>query len=171
MYTTNGCAKLAGTGTCRHIRWSRAYQTPLMGDTSGGEYAGRERTVMISVSKNCVQILASWGPALSCCNRRWCSWMHGTNNEPQNLVTVSLHSKCHQSNAPVFSSITYICPYHNHTTLGDHTRCWLFFFFWVPRHFSEWPFIGKQPNPLSCSWSSLLERLTIKYFWQGHAKT
>ncbi len=29
-------------------------------------------------SRNCVQILATWGRALSCCNMRWWSWMNGT---------------------------------------------------------------------------------------------
>ncbi len=48
-----------------------------MGDMSG-EYAGHARTGMFSPSRNCVQILATWGRALSCCNMRWWSWMNGT---------------------------------------------------------------------------------------------
>ncbi len=32
----------------------------------------------LSASRNCVQILATWGRALSCCNMRWWSWMNGT---------------------------------------------------------------------------------------------
>uniref|UniRef100_A0A9J8BTC4 Uncharacterized protein n=1 Tax=Cyprinus carpio carpio TaxID=630221 RepID=A0A9J8BTC4_CYPCA len=32
------------------------------------EYAGHARTGMFSASRNCVQILATWGRALSCCN-------------------------------------------------------------------------------------------------------
>ncbi len=32
----------------------------------------------VLASRNCVQILATWGRALSCCNMRWWSWMNGT---------------------------------------------------------------------------------------------
>ncbi len=68
---------LAGTGTRCRIRWSRASQTCSMGDMSG-EYAGHARTGMFSASRNCVQILATRGRALSCWNMRWWSWMNGT---------------------------------------------------------------------------------------------
>ncbi len=71
------CWILAGTGTRCRIRRSRASQTCLMGDMSG-EYAGHARTGMFSASRNCVQILATWGRALSCCNMRWWSWMNST---------------------------------------------------------------------------------------------
>ncbi len=60
---------LAGTGTCCCICRSRASQKCSMGDMSG-EYAGHARTGMFSASRNCVQILATWGRALSCCNIR-----------------------------------------------------------------------------------------------------
>ncbi len=71
------CWILAGTGTRCRIRRSRASQTCSMGDMSG-EYAGHARTGMFSAYRNCVQILATWGRALSCCNMRWWSWMNGT---------------------------------------------------------------------------------------------
>ncbi len=71
------CWILGGTGTRCHIRRSRASQTCSMGDMSG-EYAGHARTGMFSASRNCVQILATWGCALSCCNMRWWLWMNGT---------------------------------------------------------------------------------------------
>ena len=71
------CWILAGTGTRCRIRRSRASQTCSMGDMSG-EYAGHARTGMFSASRNCVQILATWGRPLSCCNMRWWSWMNGT---------------------------------------------------------------------------------------------
>ncbi len=63
------CWILAGTGTRCRIRRSRASQTFSMGDMSG-EYAGHARTRMFSASRNCVQILATWGRALSFCNMR-----------------------------------------------------------------------------------------------------
>ncbi len=63
------CWILAGTGTRCRIRRSGASQTCSMGDMSG-EYAGHARTGMLSASRNCVQILATWGRALSCCNMR-----------------------------------------------------------------------------------------------------
>ncbi len=59
---------LAGTRTRCRMRRSRASQTCSMGDMSG-EYAGHA-TGMFSASRNCVQILATWGHALSCCNMR-----------------------------------------------------------------------------------------------------
>ncbi len=71
------CWILAGTGTRCRIRRSRASQTCSKGDMSG-EYAGHARTGMFSASRNCVQILATWGHALLCCNMRWWSWMNGT---------------------------------------------------------------------------------------------
>ena len=56
------CWILAGTGThCRIRVVARASQTCSTGDMSGGEYAGHARTGMFSVSRNCVQNLATWG--------------------------------------------------------------------------------------------------------------
>ncbi len=71
------CWILAGTGTRCRIHRSNASQTCSMGDMSG-EYAGHARTGTYSASRNCVQILATWGRALSCCIMRWWSWMNGT---------------------------------------------------------------------------------------------
>ncbi len=71
------CWILAGTWTRCRVRRSRASQTCSMGDMSG-EYAGHARTGMFLASRNCVQILATWGRALSCCNMRWWSWRNGT---------------------------------------------------------------------------------------------
>ena len=59
------CWILAGTGTRCHNRQSIASQTCSMSDRSG-EYAGHERTGTFSASRNCVQIHATWGCALSC---------------------------------------------------------------------------------------------------------
>ncbi len=64
------CWLLAGTGTHCCVCRSRAFQTCLMGDMSS-EYAGHARTGMFSASMNYVQILATWGRALSCCDMRW----------------------------------------------------------------------------------------------------
>ncbi len=66
----NGCAKLLDIGR----NWNTLSYTPIqsipnMRDMSG-EYAGHARTGMFSASRNCVQILATWGRALSCCNMR-----------------------------------------------------------------------------------------------------
>ncbi len=71
------CWILAGTGTRCHIHRSRASQTCSMGHMSG-KHADHARTGMFSASRNCVQILATWGHALSCCKMRWWSWMNGT---------------------------------------------------------------------------------------------
>ncbi len=76
------CWILTGTGTRCRIRRSRASQTCLIGVMSG-EHAGHARTGIFSFSKNCVQILATWGRALSCCNMRWWSWMNGTTMGPR----------------------------------------------------------------------------------------
>ncbi len=89
------CWILAGTGTRGHIRRSRASQTCSIGDMSG-EYAGHARTGMFSASRNCVQILATWHCALSCCNMRWWSWMNGTTMASGSRHGISVHSKCHQ---------------------------------------------------------------------------
>ncbi len=42
----------------------------LFFDNPNGEHAGHARTGMFSASRNCVQILATRGRALSCCNMR-----------------------------------------------------------------------------------------------------
>ncbi len=72
----------------------------LMGDMSG-EYAGQARTWMFSAYRNCVQILATWGRALSCCNMRWWSWMNGT--------TMSLRISSHYLCAFKMPSIKCTC--------------------------------------------------------------
>ncbi len=112
---------LAGTGTLCRIRWSRASQTCSMGDMSG-EYAGHARTGMFSASRNCIQILATWGRALSCCNMRWWSWMNGTTMglriSSWYLCAFKMPSikKCLCS-----LSIAYACPYHNPTSTIGHS--------------------------------------------------
>ncbi len=88
----NGCAKLLDigrTGTHCHIRRSRASQTCSMGDMSG-EYAGHARTGMFSASRNCVQILATWGPCIIMLQHEVMVVDEWHNNGPQDLVTVSL---------------------------------------------------------------------------------
>ena len=65
--------EVAGTGT----RCSRASQTCSMGDMFD-EYAGHGRTVTWSASRNRVQILATWGCALTIWNMRWWRGMNGT---------------------------------------------------------------------------------------------
>ncbi len=68
----NGCVKLLDIGR----NWNTLSYTPIQsipnmlnGDMSG-EYADHARTGMFLASRNCVQILATWGRALSCCNMR-----------------------------------------------------------------------------------------------------
>ena len=56
------CWLLAGTGTCCCIHRSRVSKT--MGDMSG-EFAGHGRTWTFTASRNCIQIFATWGRALS----------------------------------------------------------------------------------------------------------
>ena len=85
------CWILTGTGMSCRTRRSRASQTCSIRDTSG-EYAGHGRTGKFSVSRNCVQILATLGRALSCWNMR-CWWeMNGMNI----CLSISVPSKCHQ---------------------------------------------------------------------------
>ncbi len=108
----NGCVKLNWTGTRCRIRRSRASQTCSTGDMSG-EYAGHERTGMLSASRNCVQILATWDRALSCCNMRWCSWMNGTTMG----LRISSRYQIHLCSL----SITYTCPYYNPTATMGHS--------------------------------------------------
>ncbi len=109
------CWILAETGTRCHLRRSRASQTCSMGDMSG-EYAGHARTGMFSASRNCVQILVTWGRALSCCNMRWWSWMNGTTMGLR-ISSRYLINKMHLCSL----SITYACPYHNPTATMGHS--------------------------------------------------
>ncbi len=93
--SVRSCWILAGTGTHCRIRQSRASQTCSMGDMSS-EHAGHARTGMFSASRNCVQILVTWGRALSCWKwgdgRGWMAqqWASGSRHG------ISVHSKCHQ---------------------------------------------------------------------------
>ena len=50
---------------CRTLQ-SSASQTCSIGGDMSGEYAGHGRTGTFSASRNCVQIHATWGHALSC---------------------------------------------------------------------------------------------------------
>jgi len=109
------CWILAGTGTHCHICRSRASQTCSLGDISG-EYAGYARTGMFSASRNCVQILATWGCALSCCNMRGWSWMNGTSMGLRISSRYAIN-KMHLCSL----SITYACPYHNPTATMGHS--------------------------------------------------
>ncbi len=112
----NGCVKLLDIGwnwNTSYIRRSRASQTCSMGDMSG-EYAGHARTGMISASRNCVQMLATWGRALSCCKIRWWSWMNGTTMG----LTISPRYLCAFKMSSM--SITYACTYHNPTVTMGH---------------------------------------------------
>ncbi len=102
------CWILAGTGTRCRLRRSRASQTCSMGDMSG-EYAGHARTGIFSASRTWVQIFATWGRALSCCNMRWWLWMNGTTTGPRNSSRYLCAFKMPSM------SITYGCPYHNPT--------------------------------------------------------
>ena len=85
------CWILVGTGTRCRTRRSRASQTCLMGDMSG-EYTVHGRTGTFTASRNCVQILATWGRGLSCWNTRWRRWMNGTTTG----LRISVHSNCHR---------------------------------------------------------------------------
>ncbi len=92
------CWILAGTGTRCRIHRSRASQTCSMGDMSS-EYAGHARTGMFLASRNCVQIFATWGRGLSCCNMRWWSWMNGT------TISLRISSRYHNPTATMGHSI------------------------------------------------------------------
>ncbi len=86
-----GCVKLLDIGrnwTRCCIRRSRASQTCSMGDMSG-EYAGHARTGMFSASRNCVQILATWGLCIIMLQHEVMVVDEWHNNGPQDLVTVS----------------------------------------------------------------------------------
>ena len=76
------CWILAGTGTCCRIHRSRVSQTCSVGDMSNEE-AGRARTGMFSASSDCVEILATWGHALACCNPEVMVMDKWHNNGPQ----------------------------------------------------------------------------------------
>ncbi len=107
----NGCAKLLDIAR----NWNTLSYMPiksipnmLNGDMSS-EYPGYARTGMFSASWKCVQILVTWGRALSCCNTMVVDEWH--NNGPQDIVTVSLCiqnaiNKMHMCSL----SITYACP-------------------------------------------------------------
>ncbi len=91
-----------------------------MGDKSS-ENAGHARTGIFSASRNCVQILATWGRALSCCNMKWWSWMNGTTmglRISSHLCIQNAITKMHLCSL----SITYACPYHNPTATMGHTN-------------------------------------------------
>jgi len=66
----NGCVKLLDIcWTWKTLLYTLIQSIPNMLMLTG-EYAGHARTGMFSASRNYVQILATWGRALSCCNMR-----------------------------------------------------------------------------------------------------
>ena len=88
-YDLWNCWILVGTGTCCRRCRPRASHTCSMGVMSG-DYVGPGRTRTFSASRNCVQILAARGRALSCWNMTWWRQMNGTTNGPEDLIQVSL---------------------------------------------------------------------------------
>ena len=76
---------LAGTGTRCHTRRSRASQTCSMGDMSG-EYAGHVRTGAFSLCTDPCDM----GPCIIMLKHEGMSVDDWHDNEPQDLVTVSL---------------------------------------------------------------------------------
>ena len=91
------CWILVGTETQSSKRRSRASQTCSIRDISG-EYAGHERTWAFSASRNCVQILATWGCALSCWNMRWWQRIKGDGRGQRASWShhgISVHWNCH----------------------------------------------------------------------------
>ena len=86
------CWLLSGTVIrCRTCQF-RASQTCSMGDMSG-ENAGHGKAGTCLTFRNCIQILATWGRALSCWNMRWWGRMNGTT---MGLRISSWHSNWHR---------------------------------------------------------------------------
>ncbi len=93
----NGCAKLLDFGRNWNTLSNMLIQSipNMLNGWHVREYAGHAITGMFLASRNCVQILATWGRALSCCNMRWWSWMNGTTMGLR-ISSRYLCSKCHQ---------------------------------------------------------------------------
>ena len=89
------CWILAWTWTRFRTRQSRASQTWSI-DGISGEYAGQGITGTFSASRNCVQILAIWGCALSCWNMRWWWRMKDMTMDSRTHHGISVYSNCHQ---------------------------------------------------------------------------
>ena len=137
-----------------------------MGDMSA-EYSGNGRTGTFSSSRNCVQILATWGCELSCWNMRWQRWMNGTtmclNISSRYVCAFKLTSIKMQLCS---MSVAYAFPYHNPTppwgtlfttlTSVNHspTRC-------HTRGLRLWGWLDVLPNSLKWVWSLMLEKLTF----------
>jgi hypothetical protein len=83
------CWISARTETSCRTHQSGESQTCSMGDMSG-EYAGHGRTGTFSASRKCVQVLATWGCALSWWNVVVMAADEWHDNGPQDLLTVSL---------------------------------------------------------------------------------
>ncbi len=75
--------------------------------------SGHARNGIFSASRNCVQILATWGRALSRCNMMWWSWMNGT--------TMGLGISSRYLCVFKMPSIKYACPYHNLKATMSHS--------------------------------------------------
>ncbi len=102
----NGCVKLLDIAR----NWNTLSYTPIQSipNMLNGwhEYAGHAKTVMFSASRNCVQILTTWGRALSCCNMRWWSWMNGTTM----FLRISSRFLC-AFKMPLIKCTCVCCPY------------------------------------------------------------
>ena len=112
------CWILAGTGTrCCSCR-SRASQTCSVSDMSD-EYTGHGRTGAFSASRNCVQILVTWGRALKHKVIAADDWH---DNGPQDPIMISLCIQFAIDEMQLCSlSIAYSCPYHNPTATMGHS--------------------------------------------------
>jgi hypothetical protein len=80
-HSSSSCWILEGTGTrCRTCR-----SIPNM---LASMQATEEQT--FSAFRNCIQILVTWGHALSCWKTRWWRWVSGSRHG------ISVHSNCHR---------------------------------------------------------------------------
>ena len=89
---------------------------------------------MFSASRSCVQILATWGRALSCFNMRWWSWMNGATMG----LRISSQYLC-AFKIPSINCTCVHCPWHT----SEHTIT-------PPLSWATWSTTSANGSPTQC---------------------
>ena len=112
----NGCAKLLDIGgTWKTLSYTSIQSNPnMLNAWHLWCYAGHGRTGTFFASMNCVQILATWGYALSCWNMRWWQRMNGT------TMGLGMSSRYHDISKPLAHTTPYTLCMREQRTIHIH---------------------------------------------------
>jgi hypothetical protein len=132
-----------------------------------GWHAGHGRSGTFSASRNCAQILATWGRALSCWNMRWWRQMTATTMILRISSLYLCAFKLPFYKIPLCSLfVAYACQYHNPTTqwstLTSENRS-------PTRHHTLGLMLDVLPNSLKRRWRQFMLEISSTIQLSGNS--